>query len=209
MGSYTSAFAVPNKTVKRLKPNSPKWIFKHAEAFEIPFLEVQRCWDRFVQLGADDRGLLRSAAVIEKFEDKFTLQFLRQLPWTSKGTLQFQTYLRICKWFQGADTETKVKVFYEVLNQSQAIDVTLLSRILKHVLSEETDEMLDKYAAALLEAADYKKLGVLDEEQFVALCMKLPSDELNEMLHFNLIPPELLTQEPLKLDSRPTSHLSV
>merc|ERR1711881_804494 len=128
MGSFASMFAVPNKTLQRLKTsNNPKWIFRHAEAFDIPFLEVQRCWDRFVQLGADEKGVLKSATVVEKLEDKFSLQVLRQFPWSSKGTLPFQTYLRICKWFQGADNETKLKVFFEVINQSQAIDAALLS----------------------------------------------------------------------------------
>lgn len=192
MGSYTSTFAVPNKTLQRVKPSNPKWIFKHSETFDIPFLEVQRCWDRFVQLGADDKGLLRSATVIDKFDDKFSLQFLRQLPWSSKGTLQFQTYLRICKWFQGTDAATKLKVFYEVINQSQAIDHTLLSRILKHVLPDEPDDVIDNYATALLTAGDFKNIGVLDEEQFVALCLKLPSDELDELLQFDLIPPEFM-----------------
>ena len=41
MGAFKSSLVISNKEkIKNIKPSNPKWVFKHAENVQVPFVEV-------------------------------------------------------------------------------------------------------------------------------------------------------------------------
>nr|XP_002126880.1 uncharacterized protein LOC100185292 [Ciona intestinalis]XP_026691255.1 uncharacterized protein LOC100185292 [Ciona intestinalis] len=191
MGAYASLFGVEDSQTVKIKPNNPKWLFKHAEVCEMPFSEVQRCWRRFQVLGANKKGVLTVESQIWKSNDKFIQQTLRQLPWSNKGILTFQVYLKVCKWFNQADEILKLKVIYGLINHNQPLDGEVLQRIIALLYPEESPENLKNLVETFIEKVDYKHQGVIDEEEFIEFAKQIPFEEMSAMLQFNIIPQDL------------------
>uniref|UniRef100_H2Z5M9 EF-hand domain-containing protein n=1 Tax=Ciona savignyi TaxID=51511 RepID=H2Z5M9_CIOSA len=186
MGAHGSLFAVEDNAIVKIKPSNPKWLFKHAEACGMPFSEVQRCWRRFQILGCNKKGVLSLSSEIWKSEDKFIQQALRQLPWTNKGTLSFQVYLNVCRWFSQSDILIKLTVIYGLINQYKPIDENILQRMLIHIYPEESQDNLQLMAKDFIEKADSKQQGFVDEEDFVNFAKRIPFEEMSLLLNFNI-----------------------
>ncbi|XP_076812092.1 uncharacterized protein LOC143459026 [Clavelina lepadiformis] len=191
MGVYSSAFAVEAKDIIKLKPTDPNWLFKHAESCMVPFSEVQRCWRRFTLIGANKKGVLTQNSKIWKTDDKFMQQVSRMLPWSSKGTLSFQVYLKVVKWFENLEEVEKLKVIYLVINRGQAVDSDITQRVLKHVYPTMTEDDLFQSAKSFVEKVDHKRQGSIDEEEFIEFAKQVSFEEMSKLLNFKLIPEDV------------------
>lgn len=199
MGAYASEFMPEESKIipATFKPSSSNWIIAHTDACDVPLLKVQRCWHRFLQLGANRNGQLTAKSKVWTTEkNRFVQQVLRQLPWNDKGFLTFQVYVLACAWFEAASVETKLKVLFSLLNKGGTVDAGLLQRVVGHIYQSQSQANLTDLAESTVKQIDRKGQGYFDEEDFVKWMMKTPEEELNKILAFEIVPSDTLQRPP-------------
>lgn len=199
MGAYASELMPEeSKTIPAtFKPSSPDWIIAHTEACDVPLLKVQRCWHRFLQLGANRNGQLTAKSKVWTSEkNRFVQQVLRQLPWNDKGFLTFQVYVLACAWFEAASVEIKLKVLFRLLNKGGTVDASLLQRVIGHIYQSQSQANLTELAEKTVKQIDQQGQGVFNEDDFVKWMMKSPKEELEKILTFEILPVDAMQKPP-------------
>ncbi|XP_039260657.1 uncharacterized protein LOC120336927 [Styela clava] len=193
MGAYSSAFVPEESSLvsSAIKPSGPEWIVAHVNTCGVPVLKVQRCWHRFLQMGADRNGTLTPKAKIHSSANRFVKQIIQLLPRNERGVVTFQVFLNACVWFEAAQAETKIKVIFYLMNRGQPVDANLFNRVIGHLYPGVSQTQLRELAESTVKQIDRKNQDKFDEEDFLKWVMEKPDDEMNNLLAFDILPPTL------------------
>lgn len=177
-----------------VQPSGDQWITKHAEACKVTDAEVKKMWDAFQKLGCGINGEL-SAATIKSLsvktgsssEGSFIDKILMQFPKTENGCLSFQTYCNATKWFSNSNIETRVRGAFRVLNNANAITLTILTEILREIYTDTSEAVISRTAQVFMQEVDVKGQGSIGEDDFVRWVKKMPSNVVEQIMTFEPI----------------------
>lgn len=131
------------------------------------------------------------------------------MPKDKKGRLSFIVFLNFINWLEDANIDNKLKVVYAFVNNGDELDVVILSRLLKRIYSNKTEDEIKATAEFLMAQIDPESTGFVTESQFVENVKVNYSDyELNELLTYDLIPTDLLESAHMQ-QTLPGSNINV
>ncbi|XP_059819380.1 uncharacterized protein LOC132390859 isoform X1 [Hypanus sabinus] len=193
MGTYASSFHQSGGQIllESTDPCQANWITAHAEACQLTIPEVQRCWSRFLLLQPDRKGNVPCNRFLT--DERFSHQLLQQMPLVGNDLVTFQTYCSAVSWFSKSSLETKLRGLYQTMASNNSLNQKRLEFLLQDVYPTETPETISQLSQLLLSKVDSNHQGYIDEEQFVAWILKLPQDDVKSVLHFSIIPEEIIT----------------
>ena len=131
------------------------------------------------------------------------------MPKDKKGRLSFIVFLNFINWLEDANIDNKLKVVYAFVNNGDELDAVILSRLLKRIYSNKTEDEIKATAEFLMAQIDPESTGFVTESQFVENVKVNYSDyELNELLTYDLIPTDLLESAHMQ-QTLPGSNINV
>lgn len=198
MGNYQGVFEETEEQIKsKLSPSNSDWITGNADLTGLAIVEVNRAWNRFLQLGGNKLGFIDKKP-LEKGEleqDVIIKNIISNLPKDKKGRLSFSVWLNFNRWLEEADTSSKLKVIHSFLNNGQELNDRTFTRILKRIYPDHSEDEIKVTVLLLMEQLDPEKTGKITEEQFVRNTLKNYDEyELSEILIIDLIPKEALEE---------------
>lgn len=198
MGNYIDTFEENEEQIKsKLSASKSDWITGNADLTGLAVVEVNRAWNRFMQLGGNKLGFIEKKA-LEKGEldqDVIIKNIISNLPKDKKGRLSFSVWLNFNRWLEEADTTSKLKVIHSFLNNGQDLNERTFTRILKRIYPDHSEDEIKVTCLLLMEQLDPEKTGKISEEQFVKNTLKNYDEyELSEILIIDLIPREALEE---------------
>lgn len=214
MGNYIGVFEETEEQIKsKLSTTQSDWITGHADLTGLAVVEVERSWNRFLQLGGTKLGFLEKISLEkgpELIQDVIIKNIVSNLPKDKKGRLSFHVFLNFMKWLEEADTENKLKVIHSFLNNGQELNDRTFTRILKRMYPDHSEEEVTSTCDLLMSQLDPDRTGKILEMQFVTNTLKNYDEyELSEILIIDLIPNEALEQlniEPKLSSDKNTSN---
>uniref|UniRef100_UPI00398E9055 uncharacterized protein n=1 Tax=Pristiophorus japonicus TaxID=55135 RepID=UPI00398E9055 len=119
-------------------------------------------------------------------------KLVQQIPLAEDGLVTFQTYCSAVSWLSGPSVETKLRGLYQTMTFNSPLNQRILQHLLQDVYPSETSEIISQRAQLLLREIDRNQQGYVDEDQFVAWIWRLPQDAVKSILHFPIIPLEVI-----------------
>ncbi|XP_006819895.1 uncharacterized protein LOC102805164 [Saccoglossus kowalevskii] len=128
------------------------------------------------------------------------------MPKNKDGGMTFQTFCNASKWCENVNIEGKLRGFFRTLNDGHYIDNDTLKKILKSVYPEDNREAISRHAKVFMSEVDKRRLGYIDEEQFIRWMKNMPHETVQKILMYSIIPDHI--QEEFRRDNLSTSHSS-
>ncbi|CAF3407127.1 unnamed protein product [Rotaria sp. Silwood1] len=198
-----------------ISPNRADWLTSHADATGLAVVEVERLWNRFKQLtGSRDQTRFNpdnSAVPNELSNDVFVKNFLKHFPRskTDQNSIPFGYFIIVMQWLDAATVSQKLGAVYYYLNNGEPIGSDMIGKLLKHVYPEVKEDELRALSQQFMQQLGVNERSKLNMQQFVdAVQRSIPSNELEEILKFDIIPTHLL-DEASALPSLPGSSTNI
>ncbi|CAF3415163.1 unnamed protein product [Rotaria sp. Silwood1] len=113
------------------------------------------------------------------------------------------------QWLDAATVSQKLGAVYYYLNNGEPIGSDMIGKLLKHVYPEVKEDELRALSQQFMQQLGVNERSKLNMQQFVdAVQRSIPSNELEEILKFDIIPTHLL-DEASALPSLPGSSTNI
>ncbi|KAJ8319433.1 hypothetical protein KUTeg_004524 [Tegillarca granosa] len=205
MGNYTSEFIVPEREAvsKHTHPSQPNWITLHAVATEckynihvykfISIAEVERLWARFRQMKCNSDGEVTESniAQLRIHSDAFARNIMKRMLATygREKKITFENYIRALKWVETADMDKKLRAIHRLLNNAQPVPRAMFVKILERIyINPEDRKDLDRVSQTFFDMMDPDNKGYIDEESFARVMFNVPSETLEQVIDFQILP---------------------
>lgn len=193
MGVYSSAFAVDPQSSSAVSsyshPSKANWITSHAIVTELSIAEVERLWLRFQQMGCNADGILTPDVINSPAlsSDVFVKNILKYFK-NQNGLISFETFLKALKWCETQELREKARGIFQMLNNGNPIPKDLFEKIMSRVYPNYSQDEVKRVSEMFFKMVDKRKRGQLEENDFVQAVLGLPSDPLNNILNFHILP---------------------
>ncbi|XP_035247474.1 uncharacterized protein LOC118212999 [Anguilla anguilla] len=187
MGATASSFSKSgdHRVSDFTDPSQTNWITAHSEACIMTVPEVRRCWQRYVELGADKNGSVPKQSLIT--DHPFSAKLVQQLPVPGDDLVSFQTYCSAVNWLAKSTVNDKLRGLYQTLSCSR-LDQEALRGVLSALYPQDPPEDVGRLAGFIVTEIDLKKQGFIDETQFISWMHRLPAETLESLLRFSALP---------------------
>lgn len=198
MGTYQSKFEKnTDQKASKLTAKEPEWITGNADETGMAVVEVQRYWNRFLQLGGNSLGVIDLTALEsgELTQDVIIKNIISNLPKDDLGRLSFAVFLNFLQWLETAEVREKLKVIHSFLNNGQPLNDKTFTRIVKRLNPNHSEDEVKVTVDLLMVQLDPKRTNNITESQFVDEILKNYDEyELSEIIVSELIPKNTLEE---------------
>lgn len=203
------------QSLENISSNRADWLTAHADATGLAVVEVERLWNRFRQLtGSKDQTKLylnATAVPNEIANDVFVRNFFHHFPRSKTGddSIPFGYFILAMQFLDNATIEKKLSAIFLYLNNGEPITAMMISKLLRHVYPETKDDEVKNFANQFMRQLGSNEQGAVNQQQFITGVQRaIPPPELEELLHFDIIPAHLL-EEANRLPSLQSSSTNL
>ncbi|KAL5269013.1 hypothetical protein ACHWQZ_G002743 [Mnemiopsis leidyi] len=157
---------------------------------KLSFVAVLREWQRWIELGCDDEGILSVERLRAEYDsDVIMYRVIDSIPTTADGKISFTDFCRYLYIWQTMTMEERLQTLFQILNNGDPLTAETVTEVIRAVRPESEDlDQIRMIAAQMPASLSCLGTSVIDEEDFVAWAKNLPLSELGMKLgNFTII----------------------
>lgn len=161
---------------------------------KLSFVAVLREWQRWVELGCDEEGMLLVGTLKEEYPDDMLMhKVIDNIP-SMEGQIAFTDFCRFLYVWQTMTMEERLQSLFQILNSGDPLTTDVVSEIIKFQRPNDDIDQIKLIAAQMPASLACLGTTVIDEEDFVAWAKNLPALELDKRLSFVIVDQNIMAQ---------------
>jgi len=161
---------------------------------KLSFVAVLREWQRWVELGCDEEGLLSVETLKEEYpNDMLMYKVIDNIP-SNDGQIVFTDFCRFLYVWQTMTMEERLQSLFQILNSGDPLTTDVVTEIIKFQRPNDDVDQIKQISAQMPASLACLGTTVIDEEDFVAWAKNLPELELDKRLTFVIVDQNIMAQ---------------